>query len=83
MSEGRAALSPILEFSAYYEARETVDIDGQALSLEVSVHQRKQWPTGLLSFHREGCAESHKKAKQKPATGRYIKNRSVCLKINQ
>ena len=53
------ALSPILEFSAYYEARETVDIDGQALSLEASGHQRKQRPTGLLSFHREGWAESH------------------------
>lgn len=49
------ALRPILEFSAYYEARETVDVDGQALSLEMSGHQRKQWPTGLFSLHREGC----------------------------
>ena len=32
-SEGRAAVSPILEFSACYEARESVDVDGQALCL--------------------------------------------------
>ena len=32
-SEGRVAVSPIWEFSAFYEARESVDVDGQALCL--------------------------------------------------
>lgn len=36
------AVSPILEFSALYEARESVDVDGQALCLlRCQGHQRK------------------------------------------
>ena len=63
--EGRASVSPILEFSACYEATERIDADGQALCL--LRHQDIRGSNGLWGSSpstEKGVKEAHRKAKQ-------------------